>query len=214
MAGRRGRGAAARKERERDRTARVADPEPARGPGAAFAEAQRTAGNAAVQRLVAGDLPIQRYELGLAATASCDELLAHLRTKGKYRPEAAHTKVVFTWSGNPTLTKAGRKYQATFPDAEVGRTTDVDMPEWEPTGPMAVRWARAKRELRDHEAEHEQRGEEWEKKIAERLQAMSVTVSSPTAARAEAEKIFQRARKEHDAAQRLLDPYDVVIECP
>lgn len=224
MGGRRSRKAAAEERRERDRTARVAVAgDRPHGPAAAFDAAQRAVGNQAVQRMAAGDLPIQRYAVtGLARTATCSELLAHLKANSPYAPEAAHTDVRLGWTaGKPKTRKADVGIELVFPKAAVSRKTSVDMPQWAPTGPMAkaTAWPAAVKALRAHEAKHERAGADAQRAIQARLRTATWPVlgslaDATTAALANLADEFASGLADHDAAQAHLDPYEVEVDCP
>jgi predicted secreted Zn-dependent protease len=179
-----------------------------------------TAQHEAVQRLAGGDLPVQRYAIGLKATASCDEVLGYIGAHSPYSPEAAHTKVTFTWTGDPVVAGAKPDYTVTYPAAVVTVTKKVDMPMWSPTGPMQAPWNAAWAKLRKHEGEHEAVGDKWKATLETNLRALSLTISasSPTAAKTEAKKQAEAEFKgwlpDHQKEQLALDPFEVIIDCP
>ena len=186
----------------------------------AFGFLQRAVGNRAVQRLATSNLPVQRYALKLAATASCDDVLNYIGAHSPYRPEAANTNVKFAWSGDPVISGEQGDYTATFPKAGVTVTKKVDMPQWTPTGPMAAPWNAAWATLRTHEGEHEALGDKWRDALETKLRELSISISASTIAAAKteakttAEAAFNGWLPDHQAEQVALDPFDVIIDCP
>jgi hypothetical protein len=88
------------------------------------------------------------------------------------------------------------------------------MPTWAPTDPNMQRaWTAAMATLRAHEAEHETKGDEWKDEMLSRLRAMSVTVASQAAGRTHLAKEWTAWLGEHQADQRSIDPFSVLLDC-
>jgi hypothetical protein len=179
----------------------------------AFAAAQRSAGNAAVQRLV-----VQRWALDLPADASCSDVLANVGTASPYSPEAAKTHTNFKYKLALEVSGSGKSYTASVSDPGVELDMSVDMPEWSPEGAMKQPWAKAMRELRDHEGEHERVGDETKTAMTTSIGALTATGTSDQKARdaliAKASSEWKTLMGQHKKDQLALDPYTVNINCP
>lgn len=180
---------------------------------------QRAAGNAAATR------QIQRYAVGVPATASYDQLLAWIINKNPYAKDgsAAKTKVTFA-HGPVSWEVAGEAGSWTVtPKAAptITGTPTVDMPVWTAKDPELQKvWSAAVTTLRAHEAVHEGVAATWKAKLVENSRTFSfdstakTKAAAITAAGVQFEKEWKGWLAEHQAEQVALDPYDVTIEQP
>jgi predicted secreted Zn-dependent protease len=124
-----------------------------------IAALQRMHGNAAVQRLIAGGVPVQRWAVGLPkGTSDCAVVVSYMNAHSPYRATSgwARTRAQFSWGGDPAYAEADGVITATVANPTVTRTVTVDMPTWAPTDPaMARAWSAMITDLRAHEARHE-----------------------------------------------------------
>ena len=183
-------------------------------PVGALTRTQQAVGNAAMQRL----LTVQRWDMKVAPTAGCNDVLDHIARASPYKPEAAYTDAHFKVTPSIDVAKEGRTYKATVSSAGLESDITVDMPMWKPEGPMAGPWTKAWRALREHEAVHEQVAEDEKRPIRNALEEVTATGASEKAARDAAfAAAMAKWRKLHAAylqKQRNLDPYDVDLTCP
>lgn len=178
---------------------------------------QRSAGNAAVARHV------QRYAVGVPATADHAALMSWLTTKNPYAPDSAAKtnakfsyKVAWVAKGEPgswTVTPAA--------GAAVTMTKTVDMPVWAAKDPkLQQEWAAGVAALRTHEGAHEALATTWKTNLEGRLAAFSTTSTADNEtgagkdASAELATQWQTWLDEHQAAQEALDPYAVTVTDP
>jgi predicted secreted Zn-dependent protease len=183
-------------------------------PLASVSRAQQAVGNVGIQRLLA----VQRWDLGVAPSASCSDVLTQISRRSPYKPEAAFTDARFRYKPELSVVGEGRKHTATVSSANVDADITVDMPEWKPDGAMARPWSKAWRALRDHEAKHEDVAERAKGTLRSGLESVSATRPTEPAAREAAEAAARAKWKALLAAyakeQRLLDPYDVDLTRP
>jgi predicted secreted Zn-dependent protease len=180
---------------------------------------QQTIGNAAVGRL------LQRYKVPYGPDAECAEVVNWINTSGPYvkTSGAAQTKTPLKASwGQPKAEGTKPDFVVTVPDVKVKlEKPSVDMPEWNPSDPeVAKAWSAAMADLRTHEAEHEKKGQEYEKLAQDDLAKKSeqVTANSADEAIGKAKPKFQDAFKgwvdKLQAAHKSIDPYLAKITCP
>ncbi|THI93718.1 DUF922 domain-containing protein, partial [Nocardioides sp.] len=178
---------------------------------------QRAAGNAAVVQQV------QRYAVGVPATADHATLMAWMQGNNPYAPdEAARTTARFRY--NVTWDHSGESGSWTLTPRDTSTVTvtkSVDMPVWRARDPaLQAAWAAGVTALRAHEAQHEGVADTWRTTLLGRLLAFSTSSSAATlqAARNEANTAlaaeWQTWLAEHQAEQSALDPYSVVVANP
>lgn len=185
--------------------------------GAAALGLQRAVGNAQVARELAA---IQRYDVGAAPDASCEQVIKWIDAHSPYKPEWAHTKAAFTWSAGFQITgdkKSGFTLTVTDPTVDINK--DVDMPEWQPaSGSMQKAWRQAYTQLRNHEAKHEEIGDTWQATLLTRLKTLSISVKSANLSDKQMKKLVQAEWNkwiaEHQKAQKAIDPYTATLNCP
>jgi predicted secreted Zn-dependent protease len=186
-------------------------------PAAGLLHLQRAAGNAAVARHV------QRYAVGVPATADHATLMGWLTTKNPYAPDSAaktdakfRYKVAWVAKGEP-----GSWIVTPAAGAAVTMTKTVDMPVWVAKDPkLQQEWAAGVAALRTHEGAHEALAATWKTTLEGRLAAFSTTSAADNEtgagkdASAELATQWQTWLDEHQAAQEALDPYAVTVTDP
>jgi len=183
------------------------------------ASLQQRHGNAAVQRLLAAGMPLQRWAVNLPrATTDCARVVAHLDATSPHRATSgwAKTSVRFNWGGDPAFTESDGVITATVANPTVTKRVSVDMPEWAPSDPaMSAAWGAMIGTLRAHEAEHERIATEWDATLSARLASLSVTVSRRTLAafNAAVQVEWNSWLAEHQAAQDAIDPFTAMLDC-
>lgn len=205
---------------DRARTGAVHRPQQdhARLDGAGLLGLQRTAGNAAVTQHV------QRYAVGVPATADHKTLMAWMTDSNPYAGEgaAAKTKAAFRYHvawvakgepGNWTVTPSAA--------AKVTMTKSVDMPVWVAQDKaLQANWAAGVSALRTHEGTHEALADTWRTTLEARVKAFTATSSGANETEAGKDAGAQLATEwqtwlgEHDTAQAALDPYYVTVVDP
>lgn len=178
---------------------------------------QRAAGNAAVAQHV------QRYAVGVPATADYATLMAWMQASNPYAPdEAAHTTARFSYQVAWDHTGEAGMWTLTPRDTStVSVTKSVDMPVWRARdAALQAAWAAGVTALRAHEAQHEGVADTWRTTLLGRVLAFSSSSSASTlrAARDEANAAlaaeWQTWLAEHQADQTALDPYSVTVVDP
>jgi hypothetical protein len=183
------------------------------------ASLQQRHGNAAVQRLLAAGMPLQRWAVNLPrGTTDCARVVAYLDANSPHRATSgwAKTSVRFNWGGDPAFTEADGVITATVANPTVTKRVSVDMPEWSPSDPaMSAAWGAMYGTLRAHEAEHERIASEWEATLTARLASLSVTVSRRTLAafNAAVQAEWNGWLAEHQADQDAIDPFTAILDC-
>jgi hypothetical protein len=177
---------------------------------------QRLAGNRAVAGAIAGGPTVQRWAVGYSAASEDCVAAANWITAHTPHPRGAwaRTFVTFTRGGSVQVTGTGTDLTATVSEPAVTHTKRVDMPTWSPTAPsMVTAWSRASSELRAHEGDHEQKGDEWRTELESRLTSFSEPVRSRAAGEAELSRQWTQWVADHQADQNLLDPFSVTLDC-
>jgi hypothetical protein len=164
---------------------------------------------------------LQRYPVGVPASADCDTVLDWMETQNPHLPNAALTTARFRWTGGFKVTGAAPDFTVTLKRPGVTLRKSVDMPVWRPTSrSMRAAWGSMISQLRAHEARHEAIATRWRATLLERLAALSlsVTADSEAAARTEANRLVNEQWEgwlaEHQAEQDSIDPYAAPLNCP
>ncbi|MFO7168800.1 MAG: DUF922 domain-containing protein [Chloroflexota bacterium] len=191
--------------------------------GAAVIALQRVVGNAAVERMLAGQVA-QRYPVDVPEDASCDQVREWMETSNPYAREgnAAATTVTFSWSATWRITGRAPNFKLRLSNPQV--TMDgphVDMPQRKPHNPkLRAAWQRMYRTLRDHERRHEAIAHRWRRILLGRLRKLSIPVTA-----ASREEVAAQARElvgqrwdewieQHQAQQSEIDPFQALLDCP
>ena len=183
------------------------------------ASLQQRHGNAAVQRLLAAGMPLQRWAVNLPrGTTDCARVVAYLDAHSPHRATSgwAKTSVRFNWGGDPAFTESDGVITATVANPTVTKHVGVDMPEWAPSDPaMSAAWGAMHGTLRAHEAEHERIANEWDTTLRTRLASLSVTVPKRTLAafNAAVQAEWNSWLAEHQADQDAIDPFTAILDC-
>jgi hypothetical protein len=187
---------------------------------------QRKYGNAAVQRLLASRAPlaVQRWAVKLdTSETNCEKVADYIDKNTPYKDPVsskvlgwARTKGDFAWKGTPVYGTQGKATTATVTGPTVTKTVAVDMPEWSPTDAVMKRaWAKAMKVLRAHETTHEGVVDTWQATLKSNLDGLQVTVADKTDAglHAAAQPKWDTWIGQYKAAQKVLDPFSVLVDC-
>ena len=168
-------------------------------------------------------LPVQRYAVGVAADASCEEVFNWLQSSSPHAPGWAKTTATFGWTRSMTATEGEEEgtYTVTVADPTVTLAKVVDMPEYAPaTRGMQAAWSAMYSELRTHEGEHETIADEWQTTLSDSLGAAEYTVTAGSAGEAKRQGLaladgdWTGWIAEHQAAQNAIDPFFATLTCP